>query len=194
VASLIFLIALAFISFVSACYRYVHGKRSFLAPFYVPAMPGLIYKAFRKYQHLHSSSHNSATCWVCQREAESEGRVAAPEQPVPGPAVPSPSPTPTLPRAVTAVSTAIRNDLQGRYLAARITLDPDQALLASLGVSMGTQDYQAVERFLKGQGSKEAARSGRQLHDRLLAALEAGDPHALAAAVTPWDQPAEDHL
>lgn len=71
---------------------------------------------------------------------------------------------------------------------ARINLDPDRALLASLAGSMGTQDYQAVERFFRSQGSTEAVRYGKQIHNRLLTALETGNADELAAAVSPWDK------
>jgi hypothetical protein len=210
VASLWFLIALAFISLVSACYRYVNGRRSVLAPFYLPGIPSILYRAYRKYDHFHRPSHNAANCWVCQdpgqnqdqREAtlttpkptgSSPGPSPSPAQSrsaSPSPAPPSASPTParTVPRAVVAIRAATSDDLQGRYLAARINLDPDRALLASLAGSMGTQDYQAVERFFQSQGSTEAVRYGKQIHNRLLTALETGNADELAAAVSPWDK------
>jgi hypothetical protein len=93
----------------------------------------------------------------------------------------------TIPEPVSAIIAAVQKDLQRQYTIGRSSLAPDDALFSSLRLSMGPQAYQGVDRFLKGEGSEEAAQHGQLIHDRLLMALEASDAQALAAATFPWE-------
>jgi curved DNA-binding protein CbpA len=105
--------------------------------------------------------------------------------------VPTRRPTPRTsssppPRAVAAIIRAVDNDLQGRYKIARKRFQPHHALLSSLRSGMNPQDYIAVERFFRGQGTKEAAQHGQRIHGRLVRALETANAKDLAAATAPW--------
>ena len=91
-----------------------------------------------------------------------------------------------VPRPVSLIVRAIHRDLQGQYNIGRTTEAPEKALLSSLWLCVGAQEHRAVDDFLKGVGSEEAALHGRLIHDRLLQALEGNYPEDLAAATYPW--------
>jgi hypothetical protein len=91
-----------------------------------------------------------------------------------------------VPRAVSAIHAAIHGDLQLQYMIGKTGLTPHDALLSSLRLCMNAQDYQAVECFLRGVGSDEAARYGRPIRGRLLFALENRYAEHLARATSPW--------
>jgi hypothetical protein len=101
---------------------------------------------------------------------------------------------PDAPREVTAIMRTAAGHLQLRYTAVRRVYrgsgrDQHKALLHALELGMSRKDFFAVERFLKGRDSEAASEHGRLIHDRLLAALEAQDAQALAAATLPWGRP-----
>jgi hypothetical protein len=65
------------------------------------------------------------------------------------------SPFSTIPEPVSAIIAALHKDLQRQYNIGRSSLAPDEALLSSLRLSMDPQNFQSVDRFLKGEGLRK---------------------------------------
>jgi hypothetical protein len=95
-------------------------------------------------------------------------------------------PASDIPLAVSAIHAAIHKGLQYQYMIGARTLAPRENLLSSLRLCMNAQDYKAVECFLRGVGSDEAARYGQLIHGRLLFALDHRYADHLGRATSPW--------
>jgi DnaJ-domain-containing protein 1 len=94
-----------------------------------------------------------------------------------------------VPRAVELIVSALCDDLLGTYRTARrrrADLAPTDSLTKSLLVRLGAREL-LVSDFLKGRGSVEARTHGRQIAQRLLEALESGEPDDLVSSILPWE-------